>query len=180
MGESVTRLSCPGLSAADPVQDGTVRTTTHGRRAALRAAALAIAASLVVGCGGSDSDPVPFVDVTSEVFGTYPFGNYTFRSQAELAAAWGPFTQSGASATELPSFDFGSQMIVGVSLGVGVRCYIPTITSVVQSGSTLTVSWKSTWPDGFTTLACLHQWPLTDFVAVPQHQGRVVFVRVAA
>ncbi|MCU0957934.1 MAG: hypothetical protein MUF55_11655 [Hydrogenophaga sp.] len=148
--------------------------------AALRVAALAMAVSMAVACGGSDADPVPFVDVTSEVFGSYPLGNYSFRSQEELTAVWGPFTQSGAGATELPIFDFGSNMVVGVSLGVGIRCYIPTITGVTRSGSTLTVSWQSTWPDGFTTQACRHAWPLSHFVAVPQHQGRVVFVRVPA
>lgn len=148
--------------------------------AAFRVAAFVTAVSMAAACGGSDPDPVPFADVTSDVFGTYPLGNYSFRSQEELAAAWGPFTQSGADATERPSFDFNASMLVGVSLGVGIRCYVPTITSITRSGNTLTVSWKSTWPDGFTTQACLHQWPLSTFVAVPQHQGQVVFVRIPA
>lgn len=142
------------------------------------AAAVALAASLLVGCGGSEAEPVAFTNVTSDVFGAYGQGTYALRSQADLAAAWAPFTQSGQGATELPIFNFDSAMVVGVSLGVGVRCYIPTVVRVVRSGDTLTVSWKSTWPNGPTTQACLHQWPLSDFVAVPPHQGEVRFVRV--
>ncbi|MBA4263553.1 MAG: hypothetical protein C0453_00600 [Comamonadaceae bacterium] len=147
-------------------------------RSFLRAVALIFAAFAAVGCGGSDADQVAFTNVTAEVFGSYSQGTYVLRSQEELSAAWRPFTQSGQDATVLPQFNFESAMVIGVSLGVGVRCYIPTVTEVVRSGRTMTVYWKSSWPDGPTTQACLHQWPLSDFVSVPQHQGEVYFVRL--
>lgn len=147
-------------------------------RSLLRAVALTLAACVTVSCGGSDTEHVVFSNVTAEVFGSYRQGTYTFRNQAELSAAWTPFTQSGQDATVTPQFDFESTMVVGVSLGVGLRCYLPTITEAVRSGRTMTVYWKSSWPDGPTTQACQHQWPLADFVAVPQHQGEVYFVRV--
>ncbi|MBC5768471.1 hypothetical protein [Ramlibacter albus] len=141
---------------------------------------LVFCAALVAGCGGGgpDAEPVASTDAVSRINGAYAPATYVFRNQGELSAAWSPAPQLGQTTTDSPTYDFSTSMIVGVSLGTGIRCYIPTITKVVRSGNTMTVSWKSGAPNGPTTLACLHSWPLNAFVSVPQHSGTVEFVRV--
>jgi hypothetical protein len=70
--------------------------------------------------------------------------------------------------------------VVGVSLGVGIRCYIPEIVEVSSRPGELLVKYRSGEPSGPTTLACLHNWPLTTFATVPKFQGTVTFTRVSS
>jgi len=114
----------------------------------------------------------------------FPAGTYVFTSRDELNDAWtsAPQTDPGdlfsGTRMPVPNVDFSISSVVGVSLGVGTRCYIPQIVDVTAQGSNLLFRYRSNEPDGPTTLACLHQWPLAVFVKIPKLKGAIVFSRV--
>jgi hypothetical protein len=141
-----------------------------------------LAASLLASCGGGDfvSEPVAFQSLQDEMTRSIPAGTYVFKTQAEMEAAWTAAPQQFGDPKPLPVIDFSQAMVVGVSLGVGIRCNIPIITSVVRHSDDYLVSYKTNEDTGVTTLACLHQWHLTDFAAIPATRGAVVFQRVVS
>lgn len=139
----------------------------------------AFAFALLAGCGGgSTPEPVAFQPLQDDMTRSFPAGTYAFRTQAELAEAWNAAPQQFGEAKPLPTVDFSQKMVVGISLGVGIRCNVPIIRKVERDGGTYVVSYTTNEGTGVTTLACLHQWHLTDFVAVPASAGTVVFERV--
>jgi hypothetical protein len=142
---------------------------------------IVLAASLLAACGGSDPapEPVTFQSLQEELTRSFPAGTYVFRTEGEMAAAWASAPQQFGEAKPLPTIDFSQSMVVGVSLGTGIRCNIPIIRSVERlSNADYIVSYTSNEGTGVTTLACLHQWRLTDFAAVPRTVGTVAFQRV--
>ena len=138
-------------------------------------------------CGGSD-DPqptaVPFQTLQLQTLPSFPAGTYDIRTQAEWNAAWtsAPQTFQGdptpSAPKPLPAVDFQSYSVVGVSLGEGIRCYVPQIVDVSSRPGELIVKYRSNAPSGPTSLACLRNWPLATFATVPRFQGAVSFIRV--
>lgn len=132
-------------------------------------------------CGGSDSQraiPVAFKSMQEAFSGSYPRGTYVFRTQAELQAAWQLAPQQFGEPMPIPVVDFAQHSIVGISLGVGLRCDIPIITRVDALADAITVYYRTNEGTGVTTLACLHQWRLSDFVRIPAIRGAVTFERL--
>jgi hypothetical protein len=138
-----------------------------------------LAFAFLAGCGGGDSssEPVAFESLQDEMTRSFPTGTYVFRTQAEMAAAWNAAPQQFGEAKPLPTVDFTQNMVVGISLGVGIRCNIPIIRKVERS-DVYVVSYTTNEDTGVTTLACLHQWHLTDFATVPASAGAVAFQRI--
>jgi hypothetical protein len=157
-----------------------------GRREARKAPlilSLWLAAGLITACGGGDSDapaPVDFQSMQEAFSRTFARGEYVFRTQAELQAAWTPAPQQFGEAMPMPVVDFAQYTVVGISLGTGIRCNVPIITRVTAYGDDIVVSYRSNEGTGVTTLACLHQWRLSDFARVPKVRGTATFERVSA
>lgn len=151
-----------------------------------------VMALVLASCGGAGggveepTQPVPYQVLDLPNPPAFPAGTYVFTSQDELNIAWTSAPQTypgnlfGGTPMPVPAVDFSISSVVGVSLGVGTRCYIPQIVDVTQQGSDLLVRYRSNEPDGPTTLACLHQWPLAVFVQVTKLKGSVVFSRVVS
>lgn len=145
--------------------------------------------ALALSACGADPDPVPvdFQPMWTEFPGSFPAGTYVFRNQSELAAAWATAPQdyvpvdptAPPGPIPMPSIDFGPYSVVGVSLGVGIRCYAPHITQVVSAGGDLTVLYVAPPTTGPGTFACRHLWPLTAFARVPAIHGTVRFELVS-
>ncbi len=149
-----------------------------------RTAAVLFLATLVVACGGGSGDhlqepvPVVFERMQEEFSGTYARGEYVLRTQSELEAAWRLAPQQFGQSMPIPVVDFTRYSIVGISLGVGMRCDVPLVTRVASKGDALLVHYKTNEGTGVTSLGCVHQWRLSDFVRVPAFSGAVTFERV--
>lgn len=155
---------------------------------ATRLVGAALVATALVGCGGSiDPVPVDFQSLFTEFPGSYPAGTYVFKDQAEMAVAWATAPQEYVPVDPtrppgpipMPSIDFEKYSVVGISLGVGLRCFAPHITSITSVGDDLMVTYTSREDTGPVTLACAHTWPLTAFAQVPTFRGSVTFERVS-
>ncbi len=142
---------------------------------------LALAVALLGGCGGGGPAPQPvaFQSMQEDFTGSFPEGTYVFRSEADMAAAWSVAPQEFGEAKAMPVVDFTQDTVVGVSLGVGIRCDVPTITEVSSHDGVVAVSYKTNLGTGVTTLACLHRWRLSDFARIPATRDPVVFERVS-
>lgn len=136
-----------------------------------------LVAFALAGCGGGGAAPesLPFQSMQEQLTRSFPQGVYVFRNQAEMAAAWEAAPQEFGEAKPLPQVNFATSTVVGVSLGVGIRCDIPIITQVSRSGGAVTVSYRTNLGTGVTTLACLHRWRLTDFVLIPATPAPATF-----
>ena len=143
-----------------------------------------VAASLLACGGGGDAAfPVAFQDVTGSFPGSFPAGTYVFTDQTRMAAAWAlapqdfvtPDPRLPPGPVPMPVIDFASQSVIGVSLGVGLRCFVPQITGITGSGINMTVRYTAPPDTGPVTLACARRWPLTVFVTVPVLRGSVLF-----
>lgn len=134
--------------------------------------------SLAACGGGSSEDNLTFQSLQEQLTRSFPAGTYVFRSQAEMASAWTAAPQEYGEPQPLPVIDFANNVVVGISLGVGIRCNVPLILRVTSDGARLLVSYRTNEGTGVTTLACLHTWRLTDFAAVPATGLPVEFVRV--
>jgi len=141
-----------------------------------------LAASLLASCGGGDSasEPVAFQSLQDDITRSLPAGTFVFKTQAEMEAVWTAAPQQFGDPKPLPVVDFSQSMVVGVSLGVGIRCNMPIITSIERQSDDFVVSYKTNEDTGVTTLACLHQWHLTDFAAIPATGGTVMFQRIVS
>lgn len=131
--------------------------------------------------GGSAGDPVTYQSLFSAFeFRVFAEGTHVLRTQAELETFWASGSNwTGAFAPAQPagqpSIDFSRTTVVGITLGVGARCYIPEVLSVTRSGDTLTVAWRTNRDRQITTSACHSSYPLGNFLAVPAWPGPVVF-----
>ncbi len=136
---------------------------------------------LLVGCGGDGPapEPVAFQSMQEDFTRSFPEGTYVFSNDAEMATAWSAAPQEFGEAKPMPLVDFSQDAVVGVSLGVGIRCNIPIITQVSTRDGVLVVSYKTNLDTGVTTIACLHPWRLTDFARIPATRDPVVFERVS-
>lgn len=145
------------------------------------AIALALPLTLLLACGGDGPapEPVPFQTMQEDFTRSFPEGTYVFRNQPDMAAAWSAAPQEFGEAKDMPIVDFAQDTVVGVSLGVGIRCNIPIITQVSSHDGVVVVSYKTNLDTGVTTLACLHRWRLTDFARIPATRDAVVFERVS-
>ena len=146
---------------------------------------LSLAALGACGDGGDvQSTPVPFQTLDIPAPPAFTEGTYDLRTQPEWAAAWASsreqfFGQLGPPTTRPPpTVDFQKDSVVGVSLGVGTRCYVPTIVDVSAKPMQLLVKYRSSGPSGPVSLSCAHPSPLVAFATVPKFDGTVVFVRV--
>jgi len=144
-----------------------------------------VLASCGVGSGSVEPvQPVSYQMLELSNPPAFPPGTYIFNSQVELDSAWAnaPQTYQGDffpdSPKPVPTVDFSASSMVGVSLGVGIRCYIPQIVDVTEQGADLFIKYRSGEPDGPTTLACLHLWPLAVFVLLPKTKDAITFTRV--
>lgn len=164
----------------------TIKYRYFGAHPAGFALLLAPLVGLLLSCGGATFEPVEFQPLLTEFPGTFAAGTYVFKNLAEMAAAWALAPQEygvdptpNPTPTPMPTIDFGKYSVVGISLGVGIRCFIPQITQVLSSGDDLKLVYQSAADTGATTLACLHMWPLTAFAKVPAVRGSVSFERVS-
>lgn len=139
-------------------------------------------AAAVASCGGGDDlQPVAFENTGHTFYRSFPAGQYVFRSQAELAAAWAtaPFdSYPHGPQTEppMPSYDFQRNMVVGVSRGVGRACFTPYVQEVLTAGPNMVV--RHTMPTA-STIACLYLAPEVNFVLVPRVEGQVTFETIS-
>ena len=138
-------------------------------------AALCWTAFLVASCGGGSGEVVvPFEPLT--IPGLHAQGTYVVRSESELttllAATLLPFRVDPPPTL---SVDFGRNMVVGVSLGLGRFCNVVEIKSVTRSGADYKITYKQTV--GSTTTACGLIVPLEAFALVAQSAGNVSFTR---
>jgi len=142
---------------------------------------LALSLALLAACGGDGPAPqaVAFQSMQEDFTRSFPEGTYVFRNDTEMASAWSAAPQEFGEAKDMPVVDFAQDTIVGVSLGVGIRCNIPVITQVSSHDGVVVVSYKTNLDTGTTTLACLHRWRLTDFARIPATRDPVVFERVS-
>ena len=140
-------------------------------------ASILFSLSLVSCGGGGDVMPLAFQSMQEQFSGTYAAGTYVFRNQAELAAAWAAAPQQFGTPMEMSVIDFSRNTVVGISLGTGIRCDTPRIVAVYELGGTVQVSYFTNQGTGVTTLACLHQWRLSDFALIPATSEPVVFER---
>lgn len=149
----------------------------------IRAAAGMVCAGLLLSCGGGGTPPEPvnyqflFNEFQSRVFAE---NTYVLRTQSDLDALWNSGTEwtglfSPPQPAAKPVVDFSQNTVVGISLGVGLRCYMPEIVSVTRSGETLTVAWRTNRDRQITTMACIFDSSLQTFLAVPAWPGPVVF-----
>lgn len=139
-------------------------------------------AGLLAACGGSDppAEPVAYQLLFNEFASrAFPEATHVVRNQAQLDALWAsgqPWVGLGVPAPqEAPAIDFSRNTLVGVTLGLGYRCYIPEILSVTRRGDTLTVVWRTNRDRQITTSACRHEFTLNSFLTVPVWPGPVVF-----
>lgn len=149
---------------------------------------LAVLVLALCACG-SDPDPleVEFEPLWTEFPGSFPAGTYVFRSEMEMAASWATAPQeflpvdprAPPGPVPMPKIDFGMYSVVGVSLGVGIRCFAPHISKVTTMGGDVKVLYVVPINSGPGTLACRHQWPLTAFARVPAIRGSVTFEMVS-
>lgn len=135
---------------------------------------------LLNACGGSDPVTVEAQDVSLIFFRPFEAGQYVFRSQSELDSAWAatPFRifPIGLISSEpaKPVYDFSTQMVVGISNGIGKWCFKPNINKVERDGSDTTVHYSSKTS---STLACLRDGPQIAFALIPRADGAVAFVQ---
>lgn len=148
---------------------------------------LATLAFSLVACGGRvDPVSVEFQLMSTEFPGSFPAGTYVFTNASEMAAAWATAPQEYVTPDPrlppgpipMPVIDFDKHSIVGVSLGVGIRCFVPQIKTITSTDSNLTVMYTAPPDTGPATLACYHRWPLTAFAKVPAITGKVSFLAV--
>ena len=119
----------------------------------------------------------------TEFPGSFAAGTYVFKTQADMSAAWAEAPQEYVPVDPrlppgpmpMPVIDWQRYSVVGVSLGVGIRCFAPKIIRIVKTGSDLTVMYTAPPSTGPATLACYHRWPLTAFAEVPVIEGNVAF-----
>ncbi|MGY0194724.1 hypothetical protein ACWA7J_06570 [Leptothrix sp. BB-4] len=143
--------------------------------------ALITSALMLAACGGSGgSDEVATQDVTMTFFRAVPAGTHVIRSSSELDTFWAatPFQTwpIGLLSSEpaKPVYDYGTQAVIGLSLGVGKWCFKPVITAVTRQGNDLVARYRV--PTG-STLACLRDGPLIAFALVPSFSGTATFVQ---
>ena len=113
---------------------------------------LGILTLALAACGGSvDPVPVDFQLLRTEFPGSFPAGTYVFKNASEMAAAWATAPQDHVTVDptrppgpiSMPSIDFETTSVIGVSLGVGIRCYSPQIKRIVSVGDALTVMYTA-------------------------------------
>jgi hypothetical protein len=132
----------------------------------------------LISCGGGGGPvPLAFQSMQEQFSGTYAAGTYVFRTQADMEAAWAAAPQQFGTPMEMPVIDFSRNTVVGVSLGTGIRCDTPRIVAVYELGGAVQVSYFTNQGTGVTTLACLHQWRLSDFATIPATGEPVQFER---
>ena len=137
-----------------------------------------VATTLMASCGGGGSADVPVTFEPVTIPGLHAQTTYVLRTRSELDAL--------LAATLLPfrvdppptlTVDFGRNMIVGISLGLGRICDAVEIKSVTRADTNYTVVYKQTQGSG--TIACGLIVPLEAFALVPQTSGTVNFVRAS-
>ncbi len=112
-----------------------------------------------------------------------PSGTYVLRSAAEWQALWqaapaqfpGDPYPNADKAT--PAVDFSRHTLIVLSLGSGVRCYLPQVTRVTEQGVLRRVFWKTNQDTGTTTSACNYLYPLVTLITVPASDAPVEFMR---
>jgi hypothetical protein len=146
-----------------------------------------LAITVLSACGGTSIEevvPVAYQELQLYEPAAFAAGFYTVRSQSEWNSVWSNSPQSFLgdpmpnSPKAPPQVDFQSKSVVGVSLGLGILCYMPQIADISSDRGDVTVKYRSAEPNGPTTLSCLRTWPLATFAIVPKLQGGVNFIRI--
>lgn len=138
---------------------------------------------LLAACASSEPEPVPFEPLNVPAAPNFASGDYVFTTAAAWSTAWLAAPQQfhadpfNLQHVPLPAVDFSVHTVVGVSLGVGTRCFVPRITAVLRDGDTLEVQYRSNADTGVVTLACAHPWSLAVFAKVPALGGDLRSVR---
>ncbi len=167
--------------------------TTHmslqsrGRRLAVHSIAIAAplgAIGALTNCGGSPPEvDVPFQEWMPNVYRAIPRGTYALKSAADWYALWtsapaqfpsDPFPTADKST---PAVDFSRSMLLVLSLGVGLRCFLPQVTRIVDQGGARRVYWTTNEDTGTTTSACNHLYPLVTLILAPVSESLVEFIR---
>jgi hypothetical protein len=148
------------------------------------AASVSFIAALA-GCGGADG-PVELAfarvaGLASGLLATWPAGSYQARSAGAWQAIWVLQQTFGTPPSPVPLVDFGHDMVVGVSEGLGSSgCDSLSITHVTESDTEVEVDYVRTGLhfDPAHPVACAAVVvPLVDFVTIKQSDKPVRFVR---
>ena len=136
----------------------------------------------VSACGGSDSPvEVAFARVAGLNAASWPPGFYQARTEPAWQTVWAQRQTSEFPVSPIPAVDFGREMVVGVSEGMGSNgCHNLSITRVIEGDSELVVEYLRTIPgfDPAHPIACtLALVPLVDFIITRQSDKPVRFVR---
>jgi hypothetical protein len=138
-------------------------------------------AALLTACGGSDSPAeVAFARVRVN-FASWPSGFYQARNAQAWQAIWAQRQDPRIPPSAVPVIDFGRDMVVGVSEGLGSSgCEGLQITHVTESDSEVLVDYVRSAPrfDPANPIGCTGAIvPLVDFVTVKQSDKPVRFAR---
>jgi hypothetical protein len=147
------------------------------------AASITIMAALAA-CGGSDGPiELAFARVAGLASGlnlaVWPAGSYQARSAGAWQAIWALQQTFGTPPSPVPLVDFGHDMVVGVSEGLGSSgCDSLSITHVTESDTEVEVDYVRSGLHIDPTHACAGVVvPLVDFVIIEQSDKPVRFVR---
>jgi hypothetical protein len=137
-------------------------------------------------CGGSDGPvELAFARVAGLASGLnlaiWPAGSYQARSAGAWQAIWALQQTVGTLPSPVPFVDFGRDMVIGVSEGLGPSgCDSLSITHVTESDTEVEVDYVRTGlhfdpahPVGCAAVVV----PLVDFVIIKQSDKPVRFVR---
>lgn len=138
----------------------------------------------LVACGGTPPEvEVPFQEWMPNTYRAIPRGHYVLRSAGEWNALWqaapaqfpgDPFPLADKAT---PPVDFSRFMLLVLSLGTGLRCYLPQVTRITDQGGARRVYWKTNEDTGTTTSACNYNYPLVTLILAPLSDGLVEFIR---
>lgn len=156
------------------------------RRSATAWVALALAAGsalAITACGGGGDDGAPelgFSRLTAANYSVWPQQSYVVRSAAQWQAAWDAYEPGANPKPARPEVDFGTQMVVGLSLGWGPDgCHRVQMRRIVNALAEVRVEYVHTRGISPPAIACtLAIVPLTDFVSVTRSDKPVRFVEV--
>ena len=76
-----------------------------------------------------------------------------------------------------PYVDFSRQMLFVLSLGMGLRCFLPQVQRIIEQGGLRRVYWTTNEDTGITTSACNLTYPLVSLILAPASSASVEFIK---
>lgn len=117
-----------------------------------------------------------FAPLAGNFYGEWPVKTYVARTNAEWEAVWLEHNPLQSPVPSMPSVDFQTNSVLGVSLGWG-NCESVSISRVAREGNTHWVEYRrSTLQPGAGCAAV--QSPLITFVLVPAPVEEAIFMKI--